>query len=114
MTGIPFFFFGLTGIFVAIVLARKSMAASRLQRKLTIGAVVPSGIVGTLVLFVFFTQNFSMPGPGIVIVPMTMLSVIFWVASLIWAGPATSEDRLVFTGTVILTFLMFISAALFG
>lgn len=114
MTNAPFFIFGLTGVYVAIILARKAKSASGLRKQLTIGAAIPSAIVGILVLFVFLTQNFTMPGPGLVIIPMTILSVLLWVASLIWTAPAAPEDRLVFIGTVFLMSLMIVSAALVG
>jgi len=113
MTGFPFLFYGLTGVYVASFLFLK---ARRLPagKVLTAAAAGTSGLVGLIALFVFFTQGFDLPGAGIVMIPSTLLSVAFWTASLIWAGPATTEDKFIFVGTIVLTFLMFISAPILG
>ncbi len=114
MTGFPFLFYGLTGIYVAALLSIKTASPEAKGKLLSVGAALTSAIVGVIALFVFFAQGFDLPGPGVIMITSTLLSVVFWTASLIWAGPATREDRLVFTGTIILTFLMFISAPILG
>ena len=114
MSGFPFLFYGLTGIYVSAQLTRKARRVEGTGTHLSMAAAATAGIVGLVALFVFFTQGFDLPGPGLIMIPSTMLSVAFWTASLIWAGPATREDRLVFTGTIILTVLMFISGPILG
>ncbi|MDG1431281.1 MAG: hypothetical protein P8L68_05525 [Paracoccaceae bacterium] len=114
MTGYPFFFYGLIGVYVAVLLFRKARHLETHGKLLSIGAALTSGIVGLCALYVFFTQRFETPGLGLVMLPATLLSITFWTASLIWAGPPTKEDRLVFGGTIVLAVLMFGSAAFLG
>lgn len=114
MNGFPFLFYGLTGVYVAILLTRKSARVPSLGHVLSLLAALTAALVGLAALFVFFTQGFEIPGAALVMLPATLLSIAFWTASLIWAGPPTREDRFVFVGTAILVCLMFVSAPLLG
>ena len=114
MDGFPFFFYGLTGVYVAILLTRKSAAVPFLARVLSLLAALTAVLVGVTALYVFFTQSFEIPGAALVMLPATLLSIAFWTASLIWAGPPTREDRLVFTGAAVLISMMLVSAPVLG
>ena len=114
MTGYPFLFYGLIGVCVFVLLAKKARSAAGLAKPLSYAAALTSGAVGATALIVFLTQWFELPGAGLLMIPSTLLSIAFWTASLIWAGPATCEDRQVFIGTCVLALLMFISAPVLG
>ncbi len=114
MSGYPFLFYGLIGVYVAVLLSRKARRSESRGKLLGNGAAITSGVVGVCALFVSFTQGFDTPGLGFVLLPWTLLSVVFWTASLIWTGPPTQEDRLVFAGTIVLATLMLVSAAILG
>ena len=110
----PMITFTLIAITVANLQLRKARRFEGLKRRLAFGVMASNTVTaGTIAVVVIF-QGFDWPGPGILIVASILLSIALWTASLIWAGPAEKEDRLVFLATVGLMGLTVLSALLIG
>ena len=78
MTVYPFLFYGLIGVYVLVLLAKKARSAAGLAKPLSYAAALTSGAVGATALFVFLTQWFELPGAGLLMIPSTLLSIAFW------------------------------------
>lgn len=77
-----------------------------LKRWLAAAVVAFTYLPALTILYVLFRQDFDMAGPGFVVVFSILLAIAFWTASLIWTGPAETEDKRVFQATVALMLVM--------